>query len=255
MNIKDGILGLVPEVHRNVLFCEFEKIINNYREKKWEPSELNGGKLCEVIYSILKGYIDGRFPGKPAKPKNMYDACKEFENADSNKFPRSIRIQIPRMIIALYEIRNNRGVGHVGGDVDPNEMDATAVLYMSKWLLAELIRVFHKVSIDEAQEIVGSITEKIYPEIWEIDGKRRVLNNALDKATQTLLVLYGNQMSVKETDLIEWVEHTNPSVYRRDVLRKLHKSRMIEYNEKERLVTISPKGIQKIEKDIFEKKI
>ncbi|MBB3083292.1 hypothetical protein [Geodermatophilus sabuli] len=47
------------------------------------------------------------------------------------------------MMIGLYDIRNNRGVGHAGADVDPNHMDATVVLYQSKWLVAELVRLLH----------------------------------------------------------------------------------------------------------------
>ena len=43
------------------------------------------------------------------------------------------------MIVALYEIRNDRGVGHTGGDVDPNHMDASMVLAGAKWLVAELV--------------------------------------------------------------------------------------------------------------------
>ena len=82
--------------------------------------------MCEVVYTILRGHIDGAFPARAKKPANMVDACRSLETETG--FPRTIRIQIPRMVIALYEIRNNRGVGHVGGDVDPNHMDATAVV-------------------------------------------------------------------------------------------------------------------------------
>lgn len=108
---------------RGELLAAYEEIVRNYRERRWEPSELNGGKLCEVVYSILRGHVDGRMPARASKPRNMVDACKALESADQS-FPRSVRIQIPRMVMALYEIRNNRGVGHVGGDVDPNAMDA-----------------------------------------------------------------------------------------------------------------------------------
>ena len=64
------------------------------------------------------------------------------------------------MLIALYEIRNNRGVGHVGSEVDPNHMDAVAVLYMSKWLVAELVRVFHRVDTATASEAVDTLVER-----------------------------------------------------------------------------------------------
>lgn len=119
-----SVLGAVPAGLRDELVQALNEVLRNYRERRWEPSELNGGKLCEVVYTILRGHVGGKFPAKASKPPNMVDACKALEQADSGKFPRSVRVQIPRMLIALYEIRNNRGVGHVGGDVDPNLMDA-----------------------------------------------------------------------------------------------------------------------------------
>ena len=41
--------------------------------------------------------------------------------ATSRRHSLSVRIQISRMIVALYEVRNNRNVGHVGSEVDPNQ--------------------------------------------------------------------------------------------------------------------------------------
>src|SRR5206468_654238 len=99
------------------------EIERNFRERRWEPAELNGGKLCEAAYSILKGHVDGHFPAKPSKPSNFPQACLDLEKADP-KFGRSVRLLIPRMLIPLYDIRNSRSVGHIGGDVDPNHMDS-----------------------------------------------------------------------------------------------------------------------------------
>src|SRR5579872_1398565 len=111
MSLSEVPLVAVPKELRDPLLEAFNSIVRNYRERRWAPSELDGGKLCEIIYSILRGHIDGKFPPKPFKPANMVDSCKALENAGS-KFSRSIRIQIPRILISLYEVRNNRGVGH-----------------------------------------------------------------------------------------------------------------------------------------------
>ena len=39
-------------------------------------------------------------------------------------------------------------------------MDATAVLYMSKWLMAELVRILHGLTTDEATDIVEALVER-----------------------------------------------------------------------------------------------
>src|SRR5688572_20803112 len=92
------LLTNLPTSLRDELIGAFRKIEQNFREGRWEPSELNGGKLCEVTYSILKGHVSGSFSKKAMKPKNMVDACKALEKAGET-FPRSIRIQIPRMLV------------------------------------------------------------------------------------------------------------------------------------------------------------
>jgi hypothetical protein len=126
----------------------------------------------------------------------MVDACKALEQADSKKFSRSIRIQIPRVLIALYEIRNNRGVGHVGGDVDPNLMDATAVVAMGKWIVAELVRVFHAVSTDKAQELVESLVERTLPVVWKVGETVRVLKPVMPAKDKILMLLYRCRLAM-----------------------------------------------------------
>jgi hypothetical protein len=180
----------------------------------------------------------------------MLDACRSLENADSGRFPRSVRIQIPRLLIALYEIRNNRGVGHVGGDVDPNHMDAKIVTDMAKWLMAELVRLFHAVDPVQASEIVEALTERSVPIVWTVEGKRRVLKSGLSMKDQVLLLLYSVNGPVAEAELFKWTEHSNASVFRRDVIRDLHRSRLIEYDEGSSLVHLSPTGIAYVEENL-----
>jgi hypothetical protein len=242
----ESILGLLPDGLRGELLTAYSRIVKNYRERRWEPSELSGGKFCEVVYTVLRGHVDGSFPAGSKKPRNMVDACRALEQVPST-YPRAVRIQIPRMLIALYEVRNNRGVGHVGGDVDPNHMDATCVLQMSKWILSELVRLFHDVDTETASDAIESIVERLVPIVWEVDGKLRVLDTNLTMKEKTLIVLYYHSESLRESDLVEWLEYSNASVYRKQVLGKSHKERLIEYNQATRMVTISPKGIEYVE--------
>lgn len=246
------VFGVLPGTLRDELLAAFGQIVKNFRERRWEPAELNGGKLSEVVYAILKGYADGKYPSKAKKPRNMVDACRKLET-DAAGAPRSIRIQIPRMLIALYEIRSNRNVGHVGGDVDPNHMDAVCVLQMAKWVMAELVRVLHTVDTDTATEIVDGLVERETPLIWEVNGRKRVLDTSLNMREKTFLLLHASAGAVHESDLVSWIEYTNASVYRRDILRPAHRARFVEYDESSRTVLISPSGIEYVEETLLPK--
>jgi len=244
------VLSAIPATLRETLFRYYNEIIRNFREHKWEPSELNGGKFCETVYTILKGCVDGFYPARPIKPTNMVDACHGLEGAPQPPFSRSLRIQIPRMIIALYEIRNNRGVGHAGGDVNPNHMDAVAVLNLAKWILSELVRLFHNVTPELATSYVDGVVDRTLPVIWEVSGKLRVLRPDYNMMQKTLVLLYHCGTATQEADLFSWAEHSNQSAYRRDVLRRLHEKKFVEYDETKQTITISPLGIREVEEKI-----
>ncbi|MEX2535940.1 MAG: hypothetical protein WD273_10140 [Trueperaceae bacterium] len=241
-------LGQLPATLRDELLTTFNSIVQNYAQGRWEPSELNGGKLCEVVYTILHGHVEGHYPPRSSKPRNMVNACRDLEQATGS--PRSIRIQVPRVLVALYEIRNNRGVGHVGGDVDPNHMDATFVLESSKWLVAELVRLFHKVDLETATATVEALVERTVPVIWRVGDLQRVLEPSLSQRDQTLLLLYGSSNEVDESSLLAWVEAANPRAYRSQVLRRLHKERLVEYDHDTQRIRISPAGIAYVEENL-----
>jgi hypothetical protein len=247
-----AFLAAIPDSLRDELFFEFNKILKNYREGRWEPAELSGGKICEVIYTILDGYISGKYPNKATKPQKFFDACKALENADPIKFSKSVRVQIPRILVTLYDIRNNRGVGHVGGDVNPNHMDATLVVYGAKWLMAELIRIFHNIDVKAAAETVESLIQKESPIVWDAGHTKRVLKAGFDFKEQTLLLLYSCIDGIaKDEDLFGWVEYSRKDLFKANILKKLHDKRLIEYRSSEGTVKLSPTGIQFVEDNLL----
>jgi hypothetical protein len=247
------LLAAVPAGLRTVLLQEYQGIVSNFAEHRWEPSELSGGKFCECVYWICHGFVSGTYKARPTKPANMRDDCRGIENMTSSGKPgdRGMRIPIPRLLPALYEIRNNRGVGHVGGDVDPNMMDATVVHSMTSWIMGELIRVFHNVNTDEAQDAVDALSERKLTLIWSPGTAKRVLDTGLGAADQTMLLLHQALGWIPDADLLASVEYSTMSNFRKNVLIKLHKARMLEYNQQDARARISPKGSAHVEKTIL----
>lgn len=238
-------LTVIPATLRDDLLSAFGEIVSNYREERWEPAELNGGKLCEAVYTICKGWLEGGiYPARAEKPSRFPDSCwammRDYQHVPDS---HSARILIPRMMIGLYDIRNHRGVGHAGSEVNPNHMDATAVLYGAKWLMAELVRLLHALTTDEATVIVDGLVEREVPWVWSHEEKRRVLKTGMTWKEQTLVLLLSVASEVGESDLLRWLEHPNAQNFRKDVLKPLHRGRRIEYDTEMRTVRLLPPGI------------
>ncbi len=248
------VLAGIPSGLRDPLIKSFQEIAANYAEHRWEPAELNGGKLCEVAYTIINGTISGNVTAKPIKPPNMVEACRNLERLPAvatRVGDRSLRVLIPRMLTALYEIRNNRNVGHVGGEVDPNYLDATAVLGMASWVVAELVRIFHNVSIQDAQESVDALIERKNPIIWEVGDIRRVLDAKMPARDQALLLLHQRPGWVPDADLASWIEYKSVAMFRSRILEPLHRDRYLEYDRKSGQAKLSPKGSKDVEERIL----
>jgi hypothetical protein len=243
MNIN-SVFGSIPVGLKDPLIVEYNKIVQHYLERRWTSSELSGGKFCEIVYTILDGYAIGFYQSNPVKPQNFVDACKKLEN--NGTVPRSFQILIPRLLPSLYEIRNNRSVGHVGGDVDSNSMDAIAVVAISSWILGEMIRVLHNTTIDEAQKIIDFLTQRKMPLLWETNSVKRVLNPNLSLKNQLLILIGSSSAKTNTNDLLKWVECKDKKYFFK-ILRDLHKKRLIDISNQETEVEILPPGMIQVE--------
>ncbi|QKG71885.1 hypothetical protein [Erythrobacter mangrovi] len=236
-----SLLSGLPDTLRRELLDEYRQIVSNFYEGRWGPSELSAGRFCEVAYTIIRGRADGSYPAHGAKPHPFDGKCRALESETS--LERGLRLLAARILPALYEIRNNRNVGHIGGEVSSNEMDATYALAASSWVLAELIRVFHVTTAEEAEHAVRQISELRTPVIWSSGEVRRVLKDGI-KLEDELLLLIASAGNCSTEELIKWTETSNPT-YLRKRLRELHKNRMIEASNMNAIHT-TPKAAARV---------
>lgn len=245
-----AVLGGLPEVLRGELIDELNKIERHFREGRWEPAELDGGRLAEVVYSIVKGQLDGAMPDRSSKPDNFVNEIKKLENYPAKDEPgnRALRILIPRVLLGIVDIRNDRDVGHVGAEVPSNHMDATYVVGAAKWLVAELIRIFHRVDVKTATAFVEALIERDTPAVWEVvPGTKRVLNTKMNVRDKVLLLLHSTPGPVKDADLRDWTEYANAARFRTSILAGLHDDKLVDYERAKGLVRLSEPGARYVE--------
>ncbi|HML40876.1 MAG TPA: hypothetical protein PKD23_09350 [Bellilinea sp.] len=239
------------------------KVISNYLELKkrfqqasydnsYDASGLSAGKFCENILRLLQFQLTGTYIPFGQKIPNFLDEVDKLQKLPSSKGNESSRIIIPRALLFLYTLRNKRGIGHVGGDVEANQIDASTIVKNADWVICELIRIYHQLSLEEAQDIVDSISAKNLPDIWEVNGKKRILREGLAYKDKVLLLAYSEpQTSVMVEDLFTWTEYSNYQVFIKKVITSLHEQRLIEYDQETRMVHLSPKGIQLVESTLL----
>lgn len=244
MGINDAFRDKIIDV-----YIELKKrYAKSFFSDEYDAVGISSGKFCEYVYRFLEFEIFKKYTPFDKHISNFPNELNKLTQAPSTSANESIRVIIPRALLLVYTLRNKRGIGHIGGDVHANEIDIATIVKNTDWVVCELIRIYHNLSLEEAQLIVNSLNIKMLPDIWNIDGKKRILKVGLSFSEKTLLLLYNeldNSANIK--DLFNWAEYSSLSMYKSKIIKTLHKEKLVEFDEKSLIVTISPKGIHNIE--------
>jgi hypothetical protein len=240
-----------------------ERIISAYLELKrrysearysaaWDVSGLSAGKFCEAVFRYLQYELTGSSIPFGTHITNFTDECRKLITLPVSTGNESLRIIIPRALVFLYTLRGKRGIGHVGGDVEANQIDAETVVRTCDWVICELIRIYHNLSLEDAQGLVDAIAVRTIPDVWEVAGKKRVLRTDLSFKDKVLLLLYSDpQSGALVEDLCKWTDHSNFTVFKRNVIQQLHRELSVEYDQDSEIVYISPLGTKRVEGHIL----
>lgn len=164
----------------------FAEAKRRYYRDDLRPSEIEGARFSESVFRILQWATAGAYTPLGKTLPSVDKLLDTMVNAQAGD---SVRIHIPRTLRLIYDVRNKRDVAHLGDGIDPNQQDATLVLNNMDWVLAELVRLYHNVSANEAHGIIVDLVSKEVPLIQEFDGFPRVLK-PLGASDHFLVLLY-----------------------------------------------------------------
>jgi len=247
--VRSDLKSKFPQLLVDALLDSYQEIKHNYMLSNHEPAELNGGKFCEVIVRILQFETkSGNFSPLGTHMPDMIGTIRRFEQLPSSTTNESYRIHIPRVLVAMYNVRNKRGVGHVGGDINPNHADATLIASCADWIMAELFRIHYQCNLEEAQRIADLIVQRQLALVLELEKVKRVLLPSLSLRNQVLVLLASvHPQKVSIDELISWIEPKDIYYFRNKIVYSLHKERFIELDE-DRNCLIIPPGMNYVEK-------
>lgn len=248
----ESALASLPQPFRERIISTYLSIKVAFIDGYLDAAGLRAAKFCEAVLRFLQHYLTGTHIPFNQKIPNLYDACLALERLAASAGHESLRLIIPRALTFLYTLRSKRGIGHLAGDVDANQIDAATAVRLADWVLCELIRFFHNMSLEEAQAVLDALVVRQQPVVWSVGTKRRVLDPSLSYGSQVLLILYPvPEGPVPVEDLCDWVEHPRLGEFRTRVLAQLHRQRLVEFDKENETVAISPTGIRKVEEELL----
>lgn len=222
----------------------YGEIERNYVLRKWKPSELDAGHFVEAVRRALELELTGTYKAFNKSLPPFNDGVLTFYEQQTGD--QSYRLLIPRALKSIYNIRNKRGVAHIS-DVNPNEMDATLILYTTKWVLAELLRLKSGLNPDQTQNMLDKIVERQCSVIWKEGNITWVLSAQMKAREQILILLYDSSPKT-DAELQSIIEYSNSTNFKK-VLKRLHSQKYIYYHS-DGNCRLSPTGLPVAEKII-----
>ena len=186
------------------LIAHYQTMLEEFQKGEWEKAIVRSGKFVEATLKALWIFVGNTLP-RAREFKADY-GIRELEKVPTASAEDTIRISIPRACRFVYDIASNRVARHDNDELDPNEMDATAVLSTCSWILAELLRNAQKGSLDlgKVQEMVLNLTQKRFPVIEDVDGHVYFHLKDLSAREVALLTLWhAHPARMRKQDLVE----------------------------------------------------
>ena len=251
--MKNKILNILTKSYNkelaNIVVDSFKTISDNYELKLWKPSEVDGGIFVEAVRRIIELELFGSYTPINKNLPNFDDqVLHKYENATGDE---SFRMLIPRALKSIYNIRSKRGATHIKS-ISPNLMDSTYILFSTKWVLAELVRIKSNLDACETQLIIDQIVDIKIDIIWKENDIERVLNTKISKKDQILVLLFYKSPR-KDDELRKITEYTNKANFI-GLLKAYHDKRLIEYDESGEC-RISPLGKIEAKRLIFQNRL
>ncbi|HCT76503.1 MAG TPA: hypothetical protein DGG94_02955 [Micromonosporaceae bacterium] len=196
------------------LFEEAAKLEEAFALRKWQSTELDGGRFAEVAARIIYGVDSGKFN----LSKGVDDCLRYVENPQvTHAFPDlQSANQLALILRATYKLRSQRGAVHVSPTYTANEIDSRMVVEGVRWVLAELLRVFVTTDQSALVTAVEELSRFPHPLIRQYGGQPLLQSISLTAEEEVLVHLLNERTGMTQAQLIRAIPK-DPSGVRRAV--------------------------------------
>jgi len=195
VNVKSILEQAFPNKHVVSLLKHYQDALFKYQEQDWEGALTKTGKFLEAVLKSIAIHAKITLPA--SRHFNVKQTTIKLEQVVT--LSDSLRLQIPKASVFIYDIACNRGARHDPDEVNPNKMDAAVAIPVSSWILSELVRFADKkANPDVSAALIESLMEKKHPLIENIEGRMYINCKGLSAKDVGILVLdavYPKRMS------------------------------------------------------------
>ncbi|RYJ08282.1 hypothetical protein ELS19_17150 [Halogeometricum borinquense] len=161
------------------------------------------GNFCENLVNILRDVM-----GKEVEQDVSINTFvnKSISNGYEADVSDWVRVTLPRMIHATYELRSKRDTVHTNLDVPVNHADTQTAVRQCTWMLCELLREFgQEDDIDEIAVLIEDLSSPIVPHIDSHNGTRLITKADLETKEEILVHLYYDGSEISADRLTDWI--------------------------------------------------
>ncbi len=180
------ILKSVANINQvDKLVDKYEEMVSEFLLNNYEIVLVKCGKFIEDFYQVLDFAARQSIASKP----NLTKIRKRLKTAITlQKIQPSVKSLVADSLKIAYKFRNSRDGAH-SNDFISNKIDAYYVISISKWSLAEMIRIYSNMSLVDSNSLIDEIIEIPTPHIQRFEGDILVLAS-LSAANEILSLLY-----------------------------------------------------------------
>lgn len=174
--------------------------------RDWEPSTLDAGQFCEaaarIIYHVDSGILNPR--------KEVGECLLYVEDPNQNNrhfFPdRKAANHLARVLRTTYKFRSDRGAVHIDPVYTANHLDAKLVVETSRWVLAELLRIFWRGDRSQVASAIREILQYELPVIGKFEDALLVQRIDCSVEQEILILLhYGGEIGLSQQQLKKYI--------------------------------------------------
>lgn len=222
------------------LLDEYENCKSRFFLADFRPQAVDAGRFCEAVVRIIEHASTGQHTSLSDELK-VESTLRGLENDTS--LDDGLRLHIPRAIRMVYGFRNKRNTTHLKDGIDPNLMDATFIVGVVDWIVAELIRLYHNIAAQDAQGLINGVVTKKLPLIEEVDEHPVFLRKVSGKEHVLALLYWTPSGRATKAQLRGWLPSGGKRSNFANYIKKLSEDAMVHVSGDD-IVLLAPGKVE-----------